>query len=44
MIKSYMQKNDDNLVLLSTVKRFIYNIMIQFGLDKCAKVIFKKYS
>ena len=36
-----MQKNDD-LGLLSTVKRFSDDVGMQFGLDNSAKVTFRK--
>ena len=39
-----MQKMIDLESLLSTVKRFSDDTGMQFGLDKCAKIAFKKGS
>ena len=37
-----VKKNDDDLGLLNTIKRFPNNMEMKLGLDKCAKVTFKK--
>ena len=42
--KLYAKINDDLEGLLSTVKRFRDDIEMQFWLNKCAKVSFKKGS
>ena len=41
-LKLYAKHDDDLEGLLSTVKRLSDDIMMQFGLDNCTKVTFRK--